>query len=108
MDKAPAKDEALLPDAGPWGGATFVFQLALFTIPAITAWTSTADATIFLPLVALPAVLTAGLVMLAFPAWRAVGIRISAATLLAAVVEVGLFFVLIAAYSSANSGWDLS
>jgi hypothetical protein len=104
-----AETEAPLhPVDGPWGRAAFAFQLALFMIPAITAWTSTANATIFLPLLALPTVLIAGLVMLALPAWRAVGIRISAATLLAGVVEVTLFFAILVAYSAKNPGWDLS
>ncbi|GAA4376717.1 hypothetical protein [Nocardioides caricicola] len=101
-------DGPLRPLDGPWGRATLVFQLALFMLPAITAWTSTANATIFLPLVALPTVLVAGLVMLALPAWRAVGIRVCLATLLAALLEVGLSLALIAAYSSQNPGWDLS
>jgi hypothetical protein len=108
MTEAAATDGPLHPVDGPWGRATLVFQLALFMIPAIAAWSSTAHGTMFLPLLALPAVLVAGLVMLAFPAWRAIGIRLSLATLLAALLELGLFLALVAAYSSQNPGWDLS
>jgi hypothetical protein len=108
MTEAAATDEPLRPVDGPWGPVTLVFQLALFMIPAITAWTSTANATIFLPLVAVPVVLVAGLVMLAFPVWRAIGVRVSLATLLAALLEVGIIFALIAAYSSQSPGWDVS
>jgi hypothetical protein len=96
-----------LPEA-PWVRVTVLVQLALFLIPAITAWTSTLTATALIPLVALPLTLCAGAALLVARVWRKAGWRIILGTVVAACLEVGLTFVLILAYSSANPGWDLS
>lgn len=96
------------PVDGPWGRATLVFELVLFAISAATAWTSTLNSTVYLPLVALPAAFILGLLMLAFGDWRGTGARVIGATLLAGLIEVGLALLLIVAYSAHNPGWDLS
>ena len=92
----------------PWGRGTLFAQLALFLIPAITAWTSTLSTTALIPLVALPVTLCAGATLLLLRPWRSAGWRIILGTATAAVLEVALTFLLIVAYSSANPGWELS
>ena len=96
------------PLEGHWGSATLLFQLSLFAIPTATAWASTLNSTVWLPLIALPVTFVAGLVMLAFPGWKRVGAHIAVASVLAAALEVGLAFLLIVAYSETSPGWDLS
>jgi len=108
MAKLAQGDGLLQQVEGPWGRATLVFHVALFAVPALTAWTSTLNATAYLPLVALPVTFAGGLVMLASPVWRATGARVAAATLLAVALEAGLALALVAAYSAQNPGWDLS
>ena len=93
---------------GPWGRAVLISQIVLFAVPASIAWSSTLNATVYLPLVALPTTFVVGVVMLAFREWRRVGARVIGATLLALVLEVVIALTLIAAYSSQNPGWDLS
>jgi hypothetical protein len=92
----------------PWFRATLIVQLALFMIPAVIAWTSSLNRTAYIPLVALSASLLVGMAMLVPRVWRGAGGRIIAATLLAAALEVGLIFLLIIAYGTTHSGWDLS
>jgi hypothetical protein len=92
----------------PWFRAIVLAQLSLFLVPAIIAWTSTLTRTAFIPLVALPVALCVGAVLLVSRAWRTAGRRIIAGTVVAAALEVALTIVLIAAYSSANPGRDLS
>ncbi len=103
----PATTTTTLADA-PWETATVLAQLSLFLIPAITAWTSTLTATALIPLIALPVTLCLGAVLLVSRTWRRAGLRIILGTVIAAVLEVALTFLLILAYSSANPGWDLS
>ncbi len=93
---------------GPWGRAVLIFQIAVFAVPASIAWSSTLNATVYLPLVVLPTTFVVGVVMLAFREWRKVGARVIGATLLAFVLEVVLALTLIAAYSSQSPDWDLS
>jgi hypothetical protein len=92
----------------PWGRATVLVQLSLFAIPAITDWTATLGSTALIPLVALPLTLCVGIALLLSRVWRRAGGRIILGTLVAAVLEVALTFLLVLAYSSANPGWDLS
>ena len=96
------------PLQGHWGRATLLLQLSLFAVPAATAWASTLNSTMWLPLIALPATFVAGLVMLTFRGWRRVGAHIAVASVVAAALEVGLAFMLIVAYSEQTPGWDLS
>jgi hypothetical protein len=98
---------APLADA-PWGRATVLAHLCLFLIPAVTAWTSTITNTALIPLAALALTLLVGTGLLFSRARRRAGGRIILGTLIAAVLEVLLTFLLILAYSSANPGWDLS
>lgn len=97
----------VLADA-PWFRATVLGQLSLYLIPAIMAWTSTLTGTALIPLVALPLTLCVGTILLISKQWRRAGGRIIAGTVVAAALEVALTFLLVIAYSSANSGWDLS
>ena len=106
--KDSARVDGWQPIGGRWGSATLLFQLWLFAFPAATAWTSTLNSTVWLPLIALPVTFVAGLAMLAFRGWRRVGAHIAVASVLAAALEVGLAFMLIVAYSQQNPGWDLS
>lgn len=108
MSGVSGADGPLRPVEGPWGRATLLFQLGLFAVPAITAWSSTINASALLPMVGLAATLATGLLMMLLPAWRGVGARVTAATVLAAGLEVGLAFLLVVAYSEVNPGWELS
>ena len=57
---------------------------------------------------ALPASLVVGLVLIVVPGRRAAGAWVAGATVLAALVEVGLALTLVIADSQANPDWDLS
>jgi hypothetical protein len=92
----------------PWATIVVISQLALFFIPAATAWTSSMTATVLIPLIALPVTMLAGAVAVLFREWRRTGVRIIVGTFLAAALEFALTIILVWAYSSANPAWDLS
>jgi hypothetical protein len=108
MSQVSGAEDRLRPVDGAWGRATLLFNLGLFAVPAMVAWSSTLTASAVLPMVGLGASLVGGLLMLLLPGWRRVGARVAAAAVLAAGLEVVLTLLLILAYSQANPGWDLS
>jgi hypothetical protein len=92
----------------PWGKVTVLVQLSLFVIPASTVSSSTLTATALIPPAALLVTLCVGGALLLSDASRNVGWRILGGTVVAAVLEVVLTLLLVAAYSSAHPGWHLS
>jgi len=92
----------------PWGRGVFLANLCVFAIPAIQAWQgASAPALVLVPL-ALALSGLAGVVLVLRRVSRPTGVRVLAATVLVALLEVALTFALILAYSGTHPGWDLS
>ncbi|WP_205474427.1 hypothetical protein [Nocardioides sp. SYSU D00038] len=94
------------PLGGPWARVTVLFQLAIFALPVQRALSGGLDSTFWLPVAALVTTAAAGLLVLVSPPWRRVGLRVTGATVVAALLEALLVVGLVLVHAQ-RTGWRL-